>query len=87
MYLYICNSNSHNFISQFKVSDTKVVLKHKAEVEAVIPVIKTKLNLQSVVGKYCFRCCYSMDMACGWSWAWACPWACTRTWHVHGHGE
>jgi len=36
-------------INPLKVSDTKVVLKHKAEVEAVIPVIKTKLSLQSVV--------------------------------------
>ena len=39
-------------INPLKVSDTKVVLKHKAEVEAVIPVIKTKLSLQSVVSKY-----------------------------------
>jgi hypothetical protein len=39
-------------INPLKVSDTKVILKHKAEVEAVIPLIKTKLSLQSVVGKY-----------------------------------
>lgn len=37
---------------QLKVSDTKVILKHKAELEGIIPVIKTKLSLQSVVGKY-----------------------------------
>eukprot|EP00535_Pseudo-nitzschia_heimii_P005771 CAMPEP_0197173460 /NCGR_PEP_ID=MMETSP1423-20130617/385_1 /TAXON_ID=476441 /ORGANISM="Pseudo-nitzschia heimii, Strain UNC1101" /LENGTH=357 /DNA_ID=CAMNT_0042622281 /DNA_START=158 /DNA_END=1231 /DNA_ORIENTATION=+ len=36
-------------INPFKVSETKVVLKHKAEVEGLIPVIKTKLNLQSIV--------------------------------------
>lgn len=36
-------------INPLKVSDTKVILKHKAEVEAVIPLIKTKLSLQSVV--------------------------------------
>lgn len=36
-------------INPLKVSETKVVLKHMAEVEGVIPAIKTKLNLQSVV--------------------------------------
>jgi len=36
-------------INPLKVSDTKVVLKHKAEVEALIPVIKTKLSLEAVV--------------------------------------
>jgi hypothetical protein len=35
-----------------QVSDSKVVLKHKAEIESVIPTIKTKLSLQSIVGKY-----------------------------------
>jgi hypothetical protein len=38
-------------INPLQVSETKVILKHKAEVESVIPVIKTKLSLQSVVGK------------------------------------
>lgn len=36
-------------INPLKVSDTKVVLKHKAEVEGVVPVIKTKLSLEAVV--------------------------------------
>ena len=47
-----------DFLSQLKVSDTKVVLKHKAEVEGVVPVIKTKLSLEAVVGTYgrVFRC-------------------------------
>jgi len=36
-------------INPLKVSDTKVFLKHKAEVEGVVPVIKTKLSLESVV--------------------------------------
>ncbi|VEU41386.1 unnamed protein product [Pseudo-nitzschia multistriata] len=36
-------------INPLKVSDTKVVLKHKAEVEGTIPVIKTKLSLEAVV--------------------------------------
>mmetsp|Transcript_3064 Transcript_3064/g.6602 ORF Transcript_3064/g.6602 Transcript_3064/m.6602 type:complete len:352 (-) Transcript_3064:182-1237(-) len=36
-------------INPLKVSDTKVVLKHKAEVEGTIPIIKTKLSLESVV--------------------------------------
>ena len=40
------------FIPQLKVSETKVVLKHKAEVEGVVPVIKTKLSLEAVVRKY-----------------------------------
>lgn len=40
------------FILQLKVSDTKVFLKHKAEVEGVVPVIKTKLSLEAVVGEY-----------------------------------
>jgi hypothetical protein len=38
-------------INPLKVSAGKVVLAHKAEIESVIPVIKTKLTLQSVVGK------------------------------------
>lgn len=38
-------------INPFQVTDQKVVLVHKAEVESVIPLIKTKLSLQSVVGK------------------------------------
>jgi len=36
-------------INPLKVSDTKVVLKHKAEVEGVVPVIKTKLSLEAIV--------------------------------------
>lgn len=36
-------------INPLKVSETKVVLKHKAEVEGTIPVIKTKLSLEAVV--------------------------------------
>jgi len=36
-------------INPLKVSETKVVLKHKAEVEGTIPVIQTKLSLQAVV--------------------------------------
>ena len=48
-----------DFLSQLKVSDTKVVLKHKAEVEGVVPVIKTKLSLEAVVGKY--GCVISMQ--------------------------
>lgn len=36
-------------INPLKVSDTKVVLKHKAEVEGVVPVIQTKLSLEAVV--------------------------------------
>jgi len=36
-------------INPLKVSDTKVVLKHKAEVEGVVPIIKTKLSLEAVV--------------------------------------
>ena len=39
-------------MQQLKVSDTKVVLKHKAEVEGIVPVIKTKLSLEAIVGKY-----------------------------------
>lgn len=38
-------------INPLQVSDTKVVLKHKAEIESVIPVIKTKLVLSSIVGE------------------------------------
>lgn len=38
-------------INPLQVSDSKVVLKHKAEIESVIPVIKTKLVLQSIVSK------------------------------------
>ena len=34
------------------MSDTKIVLKHKAEVVGVVPVIKTKLSLEAVVGTY-----------------------------------
>lgn len=41
-------------INPFQVTDQKVVLVHKAEVESVIPFIKTKLSLQSVVGKSLF---------------------------------
>jgi len=36
-------------INPLKVSDSKVVLKHKAEIEGVVPVIKTKLSLQAIV--------------------------------------
>jgi len=36
-------------INPLKVSDTKVVLKHKAEIEGTVPVIKTKLSIQSIV--------------------------------------
>jgi hypothetical protein len=36
-------------INPLQVSETKVILKHKAEIESVIPVIKTKLSLQSIV--------------------------------------
>mmetsp|Transcript_11972 Transcript_11972/g.30358 ORF Transcript_11972/g.30358 Transcript_11972/m.30358 type:complete len:365 (+) Transcript_11972:194-1288(+) len=36
-------------INPLKVSETKVVLKHKAEVEGIVPVIKTKLSLEAVV--------------------------------------
>lgn len=36
-------------INPLQVSDSKVILKHKAEVEAIIPTIKTKLSLQSIV--------------------------------------
>ncbi|KAG7366351.1 plastid lipid-associated PAP/fibrillin family protein [Nitzschia inconspicua] len=36
-------------INPLQVSESKVVLKHKAEIESVIPVIKTKLVLQSIV--------------------------------------
>lgn len=46
--------HEHRFIFfhlQLKVSETKFVLKHKAEVEGVVPVIKTKLSLEAVVGK------------------------------------
>jgi hypothetical protein len=39
-------------INPLKVSETKVVLKHKAEIESVIPLIKTKLILQSIVRKF-----------------------------------
>ena len=39
-------------INPLQVSDTKVVLKHKAEIESVIPVIKTKLVLSSIVGEF-----------------------------------
>jgi hypothetical protein len=38
-------------INPLQVSESKVVLKHKAEIESVIPVIKTKLVLQSIVRK------------------------------------
>ena len=48
------NERQFNIVldSQLKVSDTKVYLKHKAEVEGVVPVIKTKLSLEAVVGEY-----------------------------------
>jgi hypothetical protein len=36
-------------INPLKVSDTKVILKHRAEVEGVVPIIKTKLSLEAVV--------------------------------------
>lgn len=39
-------------INPLQVSESKVVLKHKAEIESVIPVIKTKLVLNSIVRKY-----------------------------------
>jgi hypothetical protein len=38
-------------INPLQVSETKIVLKHKAEIESVIPVIKTKLVLNSIVGE------------------------------------
>ncbi len=38
-------------INPLQVSETKVILKHKAEIESVIPLLKTKLVLQSIVGK------------------------------------
>jgi hypothetical protein len=41
-------------INPFEVTNEKVVLVHKAEVESTIPFIKTKLILESVVGKYRF---------------------------------
>lgn len=37
-------------INPLQVSETKVYLKHKAEVESVIPTMKTKLSLSSIVG-------------------------------------
>jgi hypothetical protein len=40
-------------INPLKVSETKVVLKHRAEITSVIPVMKTKLSLQSIVRKFC----------------------------------
>lgn len=36
-------------INPLKVSDTKIVLKHKAEIEGILPIMKIKLNLQAVV--------------------------------------
>lgn len=39
-------------INPLQVSESKVILVHKAEIESVIPSIKTKLSLQSVVRKY-----------------------------------
>lgn len=38
-------------INPLQVSESKVILVHKAEVESVIPVIKTKLSLESIVRK------------------------------------
>jgi hypothetical protein len=38
-------------INPLQVSDSKVTLKHKAVVESIIPTIKTKLSLQSIVCK------------------------------------
>jgi hypothetical protein len=38
-------------INPLKVTEEKIVLVHKAEIESSIPFIKTKLSLQSVVGK------------------------------------
>lgn len=37
-------------INPLQVSKSKVILVHKAELESVIPVIKTKLNLSSIIG-------------------------------------
>jgi hypothetical protein len=39
-------------INPLQVSKSKVILVHKAQVESVVPVIKTKLNLSSIVGTY-----------------------------------
>jgi hypothetical protein len=49
-------SNLPDFLQTFninplEVTNEKVVLVHKAEVESTIPFIKTKLSLESVVGK------------------------------------
>jgi hypothetical protein len=38
-------------INPLQVTKSKVVLAHKAEVETTVPVIKTKLSLDSVIGK------------------------------------
>ena len=38
-------------INPLQVTKSKVVLAHKAEVETTVPVIKTKLSLESVIGK------------------------------------
>jgi hypothetical protein len=38
-------------INPFKISESKVILVHKAELESVIPLIKIKLSLSSIVGK------------------------------------
>jgi hypothetical protein len=38
-------------INPLQVSQGKVILVHKAEVESVLPVIKTKLALSSIIGK------------------------------------
>lgn len=38
-------------VNPLQISESKFILVHKAEVESVLPVIKTKLSLQSIVGK------------------------------------
>lgn len=41
-------------INPLQVSETKVYLKHKAEVDCVIPTLRTKLSLSSIVGTCMF---------------------------------